>query len=142
MRAPLAAAFAALLATPAFAADVTIHDAWARPSPSPMMKAGAAYAVIENAGAADRLVAARSDAADRVELHTHIREGDIMRMRQVPDIPVPAHGDVALKPGGYHVMLMELRGPLTEGKNISVTFVFEKAGEITLSVPVGAPPKP
>lgn len=141
MRILLAAAFAALISSPALAADVTVHDAWARPSPSPMMKAGAAYAVVENTGAADRLIAARSDAADRVELHTHIREGDVMRMRQVPEIPVPAKGSVALKPGGYHVMLMELKAPLKEGTRISVTLVFEKAGEITLDVPVGKGPK-
>ena len=140
MRWILAALFAACVTGPALAADITVHDVWARPSPSPMMKAGAAYALVENAGdTADRIVAARSDVADRAELHTHIKDGNIMRMRQVPEIPVPAHGSVALKPGGYHVMLMGLHTPLEEGTRIAVTLVFEKAGEIALDVPVGKP---
>ena len=66
-------------------------------------------------------------------------------MRPVENIPVPANGQTALEPGGYHIMLIDLRQPLKEGANVPLTLTFEKAGTVTLQVPVvkaGSSPMP
>lgn len=101
-------------------------------------RSGAAYLVIENGGyTADRLVAASSAVAQKVELHEMTVEDDIMRMAEVDGgIEVPAHGSVTLAPGGLHVMLMGLGGPLEEGGSFELTLSFEHAGEVTVTVPV------
>lgn len=129
---------AAAFALPAFAADITVEDAYAR-SASPMAKSGAAFMILHNAGATDdRLVSAASDAAMRVELHTHKATGDgVMQMMQVEDgFVVPAGGTHALARGGDHVMLMGLAQPMRQGDTITVTLTFETAGEITVEIPV------
>ncbi|WP_425091217.1 copper chaperone PCu(A)C [Tropicimonas sp. S265A] len=129
---------AALLTLPAFAGDILVKDAYAR-SASAVAKTGAAFMEIENTGAvADRLVAVRSDAAARVELHTHLSGGDgIMRMVEVKDgFEIPANGAHMLKRGGDHVMFMGLTGPLTDGETVSVTLVFEHAGEVAVEIPI------
>ena len=118
------------------AGDIQITQPWARASAG-MAKAGAAYLAVQNTGTADdRLVAARADVSDKVELHTHIKEGDLMKMRQVMAIDVPAGKTVALQPGGLHVMFMGLKAPLKTGAHFPLTLVFEKAGEITVDVEV------
>ncbi len=100
---------------------------------------GAGYMVIRNAGGtADRLVAASSPAAPRVELHTHIRDGDVMRMREVPAIEIPANGAATLQPGGLHLMFIGLVRPLAQGETVPVTLRFERAGEVTVSLRVEA----
>lgn len=125
-----------LLPTFAQAADITIKHPWARASAG-MAKAGGAFMTIKNAGhAADKLVAAKADISGKVELHTHIKDGDVMRMRQVPHIDVPAMGKAVLQPGGLHVMFMGLKNPLKEGSKFPLTLVFEKAGEMTVDVTV------
>ncbi|MBY0338193.1 MAG: copper chaperone PCu(A)C, partial [Acetobacteraceae bacterium] len=130
---------AALLPLPALAQApaITIEAPWTRAAGQGMQ--GAGYLVIRNAGAQpDRLVAASTPAAQRVELHTHIREGEVMRMRPVADIAVPASGSVALQPGGLHLMLMGLTRALNEGESVPVTLRFERAGEITVELAVRA----
>jgi copper(I)-binding protein len=133
----LAAAAAAGIALPAFAADVIeVRDPYAR---SASAMAGAAFMVLANTGSEDdRLIAASTDAAQRVELHTHIEDGDgVMRMVEVEDgIEVPAGGETMLQRGGLHVMLMGLTAPLNQGDQIDLTLTFEKAGDVTLTVPV------
>lgn len=125
-----------LVSHTAFAGDIQIKQPWARASAGPA-KAGAAFLSVENTGAAaDRLVGARADVAKRVELHTHIREGNIMKMRQVDAIDVPAGETVALQPGGLHVMFMGLNAPFKEGAQFPLTLVFEEAGEIRVEVDV------
>jgi periplasmic copper chaperone A len=100
---------------------------------------GAGFLTIRNTGAvADRLVAAASPVAGRMELHTHIRDGDVMRMRPVEDIPVPAGGSVSLQPGGLHLMFMGLNRPLVAGETIPVTLRFAQAGEVTIQLAVQA----
>ena len=115
-----------------------VDDAYARSSGA-HAKAGAAFMMIVNHGAEDdRLVAVSSDAAQRVELHTHLADGNgVMRMIKVEDgIAVPAGGAAMLKRGGDHVMFMGLNQPFVEGETIPVTLVFEKAGEMTVEIPV------
>jgi len=133
--APLAFAAAALWAAAAGATDISVSDAWARASAGPA-RAGAAFMMIMNKGAADRLVAAKSDVGARTELHTHIKEGEIMRMRRIEAVDVPAGGVAMLKPGGHHVMFMKLKAPLKEGTTFPLTLTFEKAGDITVTVAV------
>lgn len=119
-------------------AEITIKDAYAR-SASPVAKSGAAFFVIENTGTEDdQLIDARSDAAQKVELHTHIDAGNgVMQMRQDKDgFPVPAGGTHALARGGDHVMFMGLNAPFEQGNMLHVTLVFEKAGEIKVQIPV------
>lgn len=115
---------------------VELKDAWARASAGPA-RAGAAFMTIVNTGTEDdRVVAASAPVSVVTELHTHIKEGEVMRMRQVPDIAVPAGETVMLQPGGLHVMFMQLAEPLKEGDTFPVTLTFEKAGDKTIEVTV------
>jgi copper(I)-binding protein len=99
---------------------------------------GAGFLTIRNAGGADRLLSASTPAAGRTELHTMLRDGDIMRMRQVEAITVPANGAVSLAPGGLHIMLIGLTRPLVVGESLPLTLVFEQAGAVTLQLAVQA----
>jgi hypothetical protein len=141
-RPSLAAAAACLalpvLALPALAADaIAVRDAYARAS-SPAAQSGAAFMAIENGGAADdRLVAAASDIAARVELHTHIMEDDVMRMVHVEEgFEIPAGETILLERGGKHVMFMGLNEPMEQGATVEVTLTFEEAGDVTVEIPV------
>jgi len=93
---------------------------------------------IRNTGGADRLLSASTPAAGRTELHTMLRDGDIMRMRQVEAIALPANGAVSLAPGGLHIMLLGLTRPLVVGESVPLTLVFEQAGAVTLQLAVQA----
>ena len=96
--------------------------------------------IMKNSGAAaDALVAAELPVAARAELHTHIKDGDVMRMRQVSSIDVPAGGTVNLQPGGLHIMLIDLKEPLRQGETFPLTLTFAKAGKVTVYVPVKSP---
>lgn len=134
--AALAALPAAALVTPARAeAGLVVHEPWARAALQG--RTSAAYMTIENTTAAlDRLVSATSPAARVVELHTHIMDGGVMRMRPVSAIEVNPGEPAVLRPGGLHVMLIDLTQPLRQGESIPLTLRFEKAGEITVTVPV------
>lgn len=118
-------------------ADFTIEHPWARASAGPARNS-AAFMTIRNTGGTDRLIAAAGEVAERVELHTHIMDGDIMRMRQVEAVEVPAGGTATLQPGSIHVMLIGLTEPLKEGDRFPLTLTFEKAGKVTVEVAVEA----
>jgi copper(I)-binding protein len=120
------------------AKGVKVSEPWARAA-GKMAHAGAAYLTLETAGdAGDKLVAASTPAAGRVELHTHIKDGDVMRMRPVQSIEVGPHAKVTLKPGGLHLMLRDLKGALEKGATFPLTLRFEKAGEVTVEVAIQA----
>lgn len=124
-------------AAPAFA-DVVIHDAYVRTA-GPTARTGAAFLEIVNeTDQADRLIAAASDVAMKVELHTHIMTSDgVMQMRQVENGFAIAAGEThLLKRGGDHVMLMGLTRSLAQGDIVEVTLTFENAGDIVVEVPV------
>lgn len=115
---------------------IDITDAWARATPAHAMTGGA-FATITNTGSEDdQLVSAASDVAKVVELHTHVMEGEVMRMRRVPAIDIPAGKTVALAPGSFHIMLIGLQRPLQEGETFPLTLVFKHAGTVTVSVDV------
>jgi periplasmic copper chaperone A len=133
-----AASAAVSFALPAMAgSEISIEDSFARAAGETAM-AGAAFFIINNTGDEDdRLVAAESDIAKRVELHTHIADGDVMRMVEVPEgFPVPAGSTHVLKRGSDHVMFMGLNGPMEQGGMVHVILVFEKAGRIEVDIPI------
>ncbi|MFO1128225.1 MAG: copper chaperone PCu(A)C [Rhodospirillales bacterium] len=116
--------------------DIAIDHPWARASAG-TATVGAAYMRISTKGATgDRLVGASSPVAGEAELHTHIAEGDVMRMRPVEGIEVEPGKPAELKPGGLHVMLMSLKAPLKEGETFPLTLDFAKAGKVTVEVAV------
>lgn len=132
------AALAAAFAFPALAEGISVTDAYAR-SASPRAMTGAAFMTIENTGTDDdRLIAARSPAAERVELHTHLMDASgVARMVEVKDgFPIPAGATHMLERGGDHVMFLGLTAPFEEGAKVPLTLVFENAGEIEIEVPV------
>ena len=118
--------------------NLTISAAMARATP-PHAPVGGGFLTITNGGDEDdRLVAASSPIAGRVEIHEMKMDGDVMRMRPLADgLPIPAGQTVVLKPGGYHLMLMELTDALTEGDSFELSLTFEKAGEVTVTVDIG-----
>ena len=127
-----------LIATPLYAGDIMVDDAFARVS-RPDAPAGAAFMVIHNMGDEDdRLIAVKSDVAQIVQLHTHKETADgVMKMMHVEEgFEVKAGAMHALARGGDHVMFMGLNGPIIEGDEFPVTLVFEKAGEIELMITV------
>ena len=125
----------------AFAADYQVQDLsidhpWARATP-PGAMTGGAFVTIENKGkVADKLVDASSPAAKIVEIHEMWMDGGMMKMRAVSGIDVKPGARTELRPGGYHIMLMDLRAPLKVGDRIPLTLVFEKAGKVDVSVQV------
>ena len=117
--------------------QVEIEKAWARAT-APGAKVAAGYMVIRNKAAApDRLVGITSAAAVRVETHVTLKDGDIVRMREVQGYDVPAGGSFELKPGGAHLMFVDIRQPFREGERIPATLKFEKAGEVRVQFHVG-----
>jgi hypothetical protein len=116
-----------------------VVGAWSRESPM-MELAGAAFMVIvNNTDMDDALVAASSPAATTVEIHqTTQAEDGTMAMAPVPEVPIPAGSMAELKPGGYHVMLIDLVQPLVVGEQIEVTLQFADADPQTVLVPVQA----
>lgn len=118
--------------------DLEIEKPWARAT-APGASVGGGYLVVRNKGAAgDRLVGVSSPASARVEIHEMAMEKDVMRMREVKGVDVPAKKSVEFKPGGYHLMLVELKAPLKPGDKVPLTLRFEKAGEIKAELAVGA----
>ena len=104
----------------------------------PGQQVAGGFMKIENKGIADQLLSASSPAAGEVQLHEMAMEGNVMKMRQVKDIPVPAGGSVELKPGGLHLMLMNIKAPLAAGESVPVKLKFAKAGEVEVKMPVNA----
>lgn len=115
---------------------MTIHKPWARAT-SPVAKAGGAFMILHNHGReTDHLIGADSAVAARTEVHQTKIENGVMMMKPVDGITIAPDKTVTLKPGSYHIMFMGLKHPLTEGSSFPLTLVFEKAGKITVQVPV------
>jgi copper(I)-binding protein len=138
----LAALAITLLATPARADDVkagdlVISQAWSRATPNGAKIAGG-YLTIENKGAAaDRLVGGAGDIAGKVEVHEMAMDNGVMKMRPLDKgLTIEPGKTVKLAPGGYHLMMFDLKGPLKQGDKVPVTLEFEKAGKVTVSLDV------
>jgi copper(I)-binding protein len=118
--------------------DVEVSDVWARTSAN-MQNAGAVYMTISGGDEADRLVGASvaSSVAGTAEVHETMMDSEgVMKMQEVSAIDVPADGEVMLKPGSFHIMMMMLAEPLETGSEFDVTLTFEKAGDITVTAEV------
>ena len=107
----------------------------------PGQPTGGGFLKLENKGDTDRLLSASASVSGSVELHTMSMDGDVMRMRQLDAIDLPAGKTVELKPGGLHIMFMGLKAPLKAGDSFPLKLKFEKAGEVTVEVKVEAPGK-
>ena len=119
-------------------AQVEVENAWSRATP-PGAKVAAGYLTIRNKSASpDRLVGASTAIAARVETHVVEKQGEVMRMREVKGYDVPAKGSFELKPGGAHLMLVDIKRPLKAGEKISMVLRFEKAGEVKTDLEVRA----
>lgn len=126
-----------LLASAPALAQIQIEKPWARAT-APGAKVAGGYMLIRNAGAAaDRLLSASSPAAAKVELHVHVNDNGVMRMREVSGYDVPPKGAFELKPGGAHLMFMELKRPFREGDKLPMKLRFAKAGEVSAEFQVG-----
>jgi copper(I)-binding protein len=136
----------ALLATPftapacaqeVKAGDLVITQAWSRATPGGA-KVGGGYLTIENKGSApDRLIGGSADAADKVQVHEMAMNNGVMTMRPLDKGLVIEPGKtVRLAPGGYHLMLLDLKSPLKQGDKLPVTLEFERAGKVSLSLDV------
>ena len=111
--------------------DLVLNDAWARATPGGA-KVGGGYLIVENKGAtSDKLIGGSSPVAGKVEVHEMAMHNGVMTMRTMKDgLSIPAGQSVTLAPGGYHIMLMDLKSPLKRGDKVPVTLTFEKAGDI------------
>jgi copper(I)-binding protein len=137
---PLAAFVLTCLATPLLAAgladQISVVDPYVRMAP-PGAKTTAAFMTIRNTS--DRnlhIVSASTRIANTTELHNHLNDGGVMRMRQVKEIALPAKGEAQLKPGGYHIMLIDMQAPLKEDDKVAITLGFSDGGTKTVEVPV------
>jgi periplasmic copper chaperone A len=119
--------------------EINVEQPWARATPAGAMT-GAVYMTLTNKTKdADRLTAASSDVAAKVQIHEMAIENGIMKMRQlVNGLAIPAGGSVTLKPGGFHVMLIGLKKRLIAGQTLPLTLTFAKAGSISITVPIQA----
>lgn len=141
-RALLAAVWVSSLASPGYPQPVpgnqqgiVISNAWARASAG-AATTGAAYFTITDSVSADRLTGASTPVAGRAELHETRNENGVMQMRAVPALALEPGKPLTLAPGGYHVMLMDLKKPLQTGESFPLTLTFEKARPITTQVKV------
>jgi periplasmic copper chaperone A len=117
--------------------SIRVEQPWARATPTGA-STGAVYLTIANESHdADRLLGASSDVADKLQIHEMKVVNGVMEMREViGGLSVPAKGSVVLKPGSYHVMLIGLKKPLKDGETIPFTLDFEKAGKLSITVPI------
>lgn len=109
--------------------SLKIEDAKARAT-VPAQKMSGGFMKIENKGGADKLLAASSSVSKTMELHAMSMEGNVMKMREIKAIEIPANGKVELKSGGLHLMFIDLKEQLKPGSTIKVKLKFEKAGEV------------
>lgn len=133
---PQLAALAVSFFAAAAVAQVKVEGAWARPTVAGQQSGGGFLTI--TSPVADRLLGGSTSAAERFELHSMTMQGDVMQMRQVPVIELPAGRALKLEPGGLHVMFIGLKQPLAAGSKLPVTLRFEKAGEVKVEFDVAA----
>jgi periplasmic copper chaperone A len=132
-------AMGALIACPGIAHDfklgsLQIAHPWAINTP-PGAKVGGVFMEIANLGTTvDKLISAATPIAGSVEIHTHVMDAGVMKMRAIPDISVEPGKRVVLKPGSYHVMLFDLKKTLSAGEKFPLTLIFEKSGKLDVEV--------
>jgi periplasmic copper chaperone A len=116
--------------------SLSIDHPFARATP-PGAKSGGAFFIVENASLTpDKLIGVASPAAGSTEMHQMVVDGGVMKMRAVSMLEIPAGGKLELKPGGYHLMLLDLKQPMRAGDKVPLTLTFQNAGSIVVSVEV------
>ena len=130
--------FAALAFSPIAHAsmDVIINQPYARATPPNAVTSAVFLELINNAEQDRILVNAKTSAAKKVELHDVFHDGDIMQMRKIERINIPAQSQVSLKPGNKHIMLFDLTKPLVEGENIEIELLFANGKKQTIQAPI------
>lgn len=124
---------ASSLAVFCFGANVEINDIYARKSIAGVPNSAVFMKIKNNDAKAIKVVSAdASSVANKVELHTHIKEGQMMKMMKVPSFEIPANAQIELKPGGDHVMLMGLKNELKAGDKISLKLDFSDNTSVEL----------
>jgi periplasmic copper chaperone A len=119
------------------AGDLVITQAWSRATPGGA-KLGGGYLTIENKGSApDRLVGGSADIADKIQVHEMAMNNGVMTMRSLDHgLSIEPGKTVKLAPGGYHLMMFDLKSPLKQGDAVPITLEFEKAGKVKLTLDV------
>lgn len=126
----------------AHAGDISVGDPYVRLVP-PGMTSTAAFMTVHNGGSGERkLLRVESAVAASVELHRHVNDNGVMRMRPVEAIAIAAGGDAELRPGGYHVMLIGLKQALREGEKVPLTLVFDDGSRESVGAVVRSPLPP
>jgi copper(I)-binding protein len=118
--------------------DITVASPWTRATPGGAKVAGGYLKVTNNGAAADKLVGGATDISGRVEIHEMAMSGGVMQMRPLNEgLELKAGQAVELKPGGYHMMFLDLKRQLKEGETVKATLQFEKAGKVDVTFRVG-----
>jgi len=118
--------------------NLVISHPWSRAT-APNQKVGAVFMKIRNkTDVTDHLIGGSTPDAAKVEIHNHIKDGNVMRMRRVESVEIPANGSVELAPGGFHVMLMGLKAPLFEETVVPLTLTFKNAGDVEIEAVIEA----
>jgi len=134
---PVALAFSILLPVSiSFAAGIEVTDSYARAVPAGHPNSAAFMTITNNSNQDRSIVQANSNISKVVELHTHKKEGGMMRMRKVEKIDIPANSKTVLKPGGLHVMFIGLKQPIKAGDDISLELLFDDKSRLKLTVTV------
>lgn len=120
--------------------QIKIEDAWARPSAGADMNGAIYFRIVNDGKEADKLISADTPSAQAAEVHESMADDNgVMSMKPRENVEVSAGGEVEFKPGGLHIMLVDLKQPLAVGDEVTLTLRFEKAGEIVLNVKVREP---
>lgn len=140
---PIFALVTAVLSGTTFAAgsadQIMVSDAYVRQAP-PGAPATGAFMRLRNSGnSLVKLIKADNPASQLTELHTHLHEGGVMKMRPVKDIPIPPGGEAILKPGGLHIMLIDMKQPLVDGDQLPITLNFDDGSSKVVKLPVKKP---
>lgn len=117
--------------------SLTIEGPWARATPGGAQVAGGFMKITNSGSATDRLIGGTVPFAGRFEVHEMAMDGGVMKMREVKGLEIKPGETVELKPGGYHVMFMDLKSGLKDGETVKGTLVFEKAGKVDVEFRVG-----
>ncbi|MBS1191638.1 MAG: hypothetical protein H6R10_3430 [Rhodocyclaceae bacterium] len=126
----------------AAADNVSVQDPYVRLAP-PGAPATGAFMVLKNAGDKDvKVVKAENSLSKVTELHTHVNDGGVMKMRPVQSIDIKAKGETVLKPGGLHVMLIDLKAPMQEGNVVPITLTFDDGSSKKVEAKVVRPTAP
>ncbi len=116
--------------------NITVEDAWSRAT-APRQPTGATFLTINNSGnTPDRLIGVASPAAETAGVHRTVNENGVLKMRPAGVVEIPANANVALAPGGLHIMLIGLTQPLKKGRTLPITLTFEQAGAITIEAAI------